>query len=383
MEKNGGEKTSADDLDGMWSTAWKKAETVDLIRKLKKDETLRWKLKYAPLYGTFLEAGCGMGQYVFFFRELGFDIKGVDISKFSIEANKSFAASHGYRPDMFMLGDIRDLPYEDDSISYYLSLGVVEHFKEGPMEALKEAYRILKPGGIVYVATPTKHNFNWVFGIHKIPKKIIKKCLIRMGNHENKRAEWVEYHWTLEELKRYVENAGFEVIDASNVGLKAATEIGLRHKKKLLKRIKPLLFPIFDKLEDGFFGRFGVNNIIIAYKPRIRMHCFFCGNVYFPQDLHLKRFSIPTCSHCIEIMSEEILENYKTGKKPSFKTRIYKKSNSNLFEVHSCEYCGKKFVLDSLYGDYGFSKPVCKNCLRDSTVSLKLRNFELEYENMA
>ena len=33
------------------------------------------------------------------------------------------------------------------SLSFYLSMGVVEHFKEGTMDALSEAYSVLKPGG--------------------------------------------------------------------------------------------------------------------------------------------------------------------------------------------------------------------------------------------
>jgi len=382
MEKNGGEKTSADDLDGMWSTAWQEADTMDLIRNLKKDETLRWKLKYAPLYGTFLEAGCGMGQYVFFFRELGFDIKGVDISEFSIESGKRFAVSHGYRPDMFMQGDVRDLPYEDDSISYYLSLGVVEHFKEGPMEALSEAYRVLKPGGMAYIATPTKHNMIWVFGIHRIPKRMAKKFLEKTGHRKARKSEWVEHHWTVRELERYMESAGFSVVDASNAGLKFSTEIGLRHRKRFLARIKPRLFPFFDRLEDGFWGRFGVNNIVVAYKPGEEMHCFFCGRSYPSQDLRLERFSVPTCSQCVAAIPERILDNYEAGKKPFFRTRKYVKSPAyDSLGEFSCEFCGEGFTPDPLYGNHGFGKHVCRTCLHDPLINLELRNLELNYEN--
>ena len=46
------------------------------------------------------------------------------------------------------------LPYEDSSISGYLSFGVIEHFIEGPHEALAEAFRVLRPGGIAIITTP-------------------------------------------------------------------------------------------------------------------------------------------------------------------------------------------------------------------------------------
>lgn len=382
MDEKNDRKTLAKYLDEMWSNSWKKTEIIEKIKEIHKDESRRWKLKYAPIHGKFLEAGCGLAQHTFYFMEMGFDIEGIDISKLAIEKAKRFAIEFGYDSKMLKVGDVRDLPYKSNTFSYYLSLGVIEHFKEGPMDALNEAFRVLEPGGIMYVATPQKHNFNWIFGIHKIPKRIAKRFLVRIGYLKNKKTEWVEHHWTLNELKDYVEKAGFRVVDASNVDLKFATEIGLRRKKKFLNKIKPYLFPLFDKLEDGFWGRFGVNNIIVAYKPADWMHCFFCGKLVAAQDLHLKKFSIPTCSHCIKNISEKIVKNYELGKKPFFKIRKYNKSPENdCLEVRECAFCGKQFQLDPLWKDYGFSKPVCKTCLRDPKINLELRNLELKYEN--
>ena len=40
------------------------------------------------------------------------------------------------------------------SVDAVLSLGVVEHEEAGPLEALREARRILKPGGILVLAVP-------------------------------------------------------------------------------------------------------------------------------------------------------------------------------------------------------------------------------------
>jgi ubiquinone/menaquinone biosynthesis C-methylase UbiE len=34
-------------------------------------------------------------------------------------------------------------------------MGVVEHFEQGPLPALKEAYRVLKPDGMIFVSVPT------------------------------------------------------------------------------------------------------------------------------------------------------------------------------------------------------------------------------------
>ena len=95
-----------------------------------------------------------MGPYVFYFKKLGFDIKGLDISESTVKKNTDFSRELGLTDNLFMVGDVRNLDIDSNSISYYISLGVIEHFAEGPMEALKEAYRVLRPGGIAYISTP-------------------------------------------------------------------------------------------------------------------------------------------------------------------------------------------------------------------------------------
>ena len=164
--------TSTKDLDKIWTKTWKGLRMIDSISAIKKDENMRWKLKYAPSHGKFLEAGCGVGQYVLYFKKLGFDIRGIDISKETIGKSSKDALELGFGSDLFEMGDLRKLPYESNSLSYYLSMGVVEHFKEGPMDALTEAYRVLKPGGVAYIATPTKYSLahenspiKWIFAI--------------------------------------------------------------------------------------------------------------------------------------------------------------------------------------------------------------------------
>lgn len=52
------------------------------------------------------------------------------------------------------VGDVRKLEYPDDSFSAYISLGVVEHFPDGPEEILREAWRILRPGGLMVISVP-------------------------------------------------------------------------------------------------------------------------------------------------------------------------------------------------------------------------------------
>ena len=85
MIKHDREQSSAESLDDIWSSTWKVSRKKKLYDNIVTDENLRWKLKFAPCYGKFIEAGCGMGTYVLYFNTLGFNIHGIDISKYAIE----------------------------------------------------------------------------------------------------------------------------------------------------------------------------------------------------------------------------------------------------------------------------------------------------------
>jgi MPBQ/MSBQ methyltransferase len=52
-----------------------------------------------------------------------------------------------------LLGDAEDLPFPDDSFDRYISCGSIEYWPD-PARAIREAHRILRPGGLALVAGP-------------------------------------------------------------------------------------------------------------------------------------------------------------------------------------------------------------------------------------
>lgn len=56
-----------------------------------------------------------------------------------------------YNPDI--VGDIHDLPFADNSIEAITCVAVLEHVEE-PQQAVREMYRVLKPGGFCYIYVP-------------------------------------------------------------------------------------------------------------------------------------------------------------------------------------------------------------------------------------
>jgi ubiquinone/menaquinone biosynthesis C-methylase UbiE len=51
--------------------------------------------------------------------------------------------------------DVNQLDFPSDYFAGYWSLGVIEHFYEGYEQALREMYRVIKPGGYAFITVPT------------------------------------------------------------------------------------------------------------------------------------------------------------------------------------------------------------------------------------
>lgn len=96
-----------------------------------------------------LEAGCSFGHVAEYFRRLGYSVVGLDY------VFRSLVAGHSSAPSLDLTqGDIHALPFADESLGGYLSFGVLEHFEFGPMPALREAFRVLKPSGVIAITMP-------------------------------------------------------------------------------------------------------------------------------------------------------------------------------------------------------------------------------------
>ncbi|MDF1497621.1 MAG: methyltransferase domain-containing protein [Patescibacteria group bacterium] len=68
-----------------------------------------------------------------------------------------------YNPDI--IGDIHNLPFENDSVESIICLAVLEHVKN-PFKAVSEMFRVLKPGGYCFAYLPFLYNYHPMKGYY-------------------------------------------------------------------------------------------------------------------------------------------------------------------------------------------------------------------------
>jgi ubiquinone/menaquinone biosynthesis C-methylase UbiE len=92
-----------------------------------------------------LEVGVGMGADYMEWLKAGAKAVGVDLSESSLAKARQRCETAGYRPDL-RVADAEHLPFEDETFDIVYSYGVMHHSPD-TRQCLREAWRVLKPGG--------------------------------------------------------------------------------------------------------------------------------------------------------------------------------------------------------------------------------------------
>ncbi|MCC5598509.1 methyltransferase domain-containing protein [Nostoc favosum] len=102
-----------------------------------------------------LDCGCGPGTITLGLAKAIFPgmLTGIDREASQIQIAAEAAFTQGVSNANFLEANIYALPFPDNSFDAIFSHALFEHLKE-PVQALRELWRVLKPGGIVGLRSP-------------------------------------------------------------------------------------------------------------------------------------------------------------------------------------------------------------------------------------
>ena len=125
-------------------------ETAARLGSVKFPEILGWIKRYQA-EGKFFEIGCGMGYFLNYAKQHGFEVSGIEFAalgakvckeKFGLDVVQSSFENYQVKQNLY------DVVFMGD---------VLEHFND-PLEMLQKAYTMIKPGGIVAAEVPSMFN---------------------------------------------------------------------------------------------------------------------------------------------------------------------------------------------------------------------------------
>ena len=183
--------------DAFWREHWGAHSTGALLAIAERSPLTRLILDALPERGRVLEAGCGPAQYVVLLRRAGRATLGVD---FTVEPLARCRREFPATPLAAM--DLRALGLAPASVAAYVSLGVVEHDPDGPDAILREARRVLAPGGVLVLSVP------YVNGARRLGAPWIRRSQRRI--HEGG-GEFYQFAFSRAEGRAFLERHGFEV----------------------------------------------------------------------------------------------------------------------------------------------------------------------------
>jgi 2-polyprenyl-3-methyl-5-hydroxy-6-metoxy-1,4-benzoquinol methylase len=106
-----------------------------------------------PVHPRHLDVGCALGFMLQEARSAGWDPVGVETSEFAAR----YAAEH--TSCVVHAGTLQQARFPSESFDVVTLMDVVEHVPD-PTELVDEIYRVLSPGGILFIVTPNFGSFS-------------------------------------------------------------------------------------------------------------------------------------------------------------------------------------------------------------------------------
>lgn len=250
-----------DDISKAYSTGIYRRSEIDLITKHFKP------LKGKKLLKLDLWNEVNNTRILSYLASKGSRVSGLDISTYLVSKTKENFKKAKLK-GQFIACDMRDMKVKDNYFDYVYTMGTIEHVYDYHV-AIREIYRVLKPGGRAIIGVPNKLD------------PFLRPLLVRFLDIFGLYAYSPEKSFTRFELNLMLKSVGFNIIKDSGVlfvpgVLRIADLFIFKYLPFMQFSTKPLL-KMFEALERKYdwTKRNGYLICAIVEKPKILKKAIF------------------------------------------------------------------------------------------------------------
>jgi ubiquinone/menaquinone biosynthesis C-methylase UbiE len=199
-----------------------------------------------------LEVACGRGGFSRLLASKGAVVCGADFSEAAIKIAKEKLLGDPPLANRvtYAQADAQNLPFDAGSFDIVISCETIEHVPD-PRAAVREMYRVCKPGGILYLTTPNYLNFMGLYELYAAVR------------HPGRRSSQpLDRRYIFAQVRRFVAAAGWKIVRTD----------GTVHQFPFIPRHDPVRFARLEsnRVVRRALSPFAYHYFVIAHKRRAR-----------------------------------------------------------------------------------------------------------------
>lgn len=190
-----------DETNTAYYSKYPKISCQDVAQRLKHTE-----------YQSLLDIGCGTGYLIDILQKQKNALyRGLDLSPEMLKVAKKKLPASVYLTE----GSADSLPYEDNLFDVVTCIQSFHHYPK-PEQAMAEAYRVLKPGGLYIISDTGMGNYpKFIYSIYN--NFIVKK--LNTGDYAA---------YSKQDIRNLMTSSGFKIKDAQDITKFIYTVVGIK-----------------------------------------------------------------------------------------------------------------------------------------------------------